>query len=652
MRLISSCPICGKKNVSAKSRSKFGTTLFVTLDCGHTYHEKGLAVSEIDEIILSDNRKLYPFQTEGVKFIERSNFRCQISDEMGLGKTIQAIGAVNLHYDDLKPILIIVKASLTFNWLREVVKGSGRLAQVFESGDSLLPNVGIVIVSYDTLIPRKVKGSEFKVNDKNFETLKAFKPKTVILDEVQMIKNHNAKRTQAIRDLIRTKVDYTPQVPQPLKRKRIEMIANDLLNYHGLKGRFDIEFPKLHTNVLGLCECKVLKDGIIVGRISIDNVHAETASEDEIIETILHEIAHAITPGAGHRPIWSKCAKSIGSTGEQFAWCNGTKESSTPEKENMVKHIISLSGTPIKNNALEYFPILNLLHPEMFPDLKRFENMWVDYYFDGNTYKPGGIKYIDSFMKQTKDFILRRTRDEVLPDLPKIIRDFKYYKMGDIVRKEYGKRVKGLEKFLGENEKSPTSAFYTDLMAYLSVLRHITGLSKIEPSIEYINEFIENGGEKIVLFHHHIDVGDVLVAKLNEAGISNIRIISADNSETRLDKIDKFKIGDAKVLIAPTLACGEGINLQFCSNAILLEREWNPANEEQVEGRFSRIGSISSAIDVCYPTAVETIDEYFAEIVERKRSIVSNSLDGIASDWNESQVMLELANLVVKKWRY
>jgi SWI/SNF-related matrix-associated actin-dependent regulator of chromatin subfamily A-like protein 1 len=523
MRLISICPICGIKNVQAKKISKFGSSNFITLECGHTYVEAGIKEVAFESLILEDGRILHPFQNEGVKFIERSNFRCQISDEMGLGKTIQAIGAINLHYDELKPILIIVKASLTFNWLREIVKGSRKIAQIFESGDKILPGIGIVIVSYDTLVPRKVRGSEWEVNENNFKTLRDFHAKTIILDEVQAIKNHNAKRTQAIRELVRS---------------------------------------------------------------------------------------------------------------------NGTK------------HIISLSGTPIKNNALEYFPILNLLHPELFPTLESFERNWVDYYWNGTTNKPGGIKNPDEFLALTKNFIIRRTRDEVMPELPKILRDFKYYKMGEIVRKEYGKKVKKLDEFLEENENQSGNEFYTNLMAYLSILRHITGLSKIEPAIEYINEFIENGGKKIVIFHHHIDAGDILTRKLSEFGIPCIRMTAADNAETRSDKIEQFRTGEEIVLIAPTLACGEGINLQFCSNAILLEREWNPANEEQVEGRFSRIGSVAGTIDVCYPTAVETIDEYFAEIVERKRAIVDQSLDGRISDWNESEVMLELANLVVKKWKF
>jgi SNF2 family DNA or RNA helicase len=192
-----------------------------------------------------------------------------------------------------------------------------------------------------------------------------------------------------------------------------------------------------------------------------------------------------------------------------------------------------------------------------------------------------------------------------------------------------------------------------ELIGHLQILRHITGLAKIEPVLDYVSEYIEegNGESKITIFHHHKDVGEILFMKLSEMFPEKvIRMTAEDNSEVRMNKIEDFK-NRAQILIAPTLACGEGINLQFCSHAIILEREWNPANEEQAEGRFSRIGSEASSILVNYPTATGTIDEFFAELVEQKRAAVTQTLDGIEVNWNESSVLKELAAIVVKKWR-
>lgn len=573
--------------------------------------------------------------------------------------TIQAIAAIDLHYEELKPILILVKSSLTVNWLRELVLSTGRIAQIFNSGDNLIPGIDIVIVSFDTVTPRKMRSTSIE-DDSNLKKLIAFQPKTIIIDECQMLKNHNAKRTQAVREIARAKIIKRNESPTLIKNERshIEKIAKDLIHYHSLTNKFNFTISdKLPAKILGLTKCRVEGEGFIKGEILINRIHIENDPEEEVIETILHEIAHAITPGTGHCALWSETAKSIGSNGQQYAWCDGTKPLDTFEdKENMVRHIISLSGTPIKNNALEYFPILNLLRPEMFPSIKHFESFYVDHYWNGNSYKVGGLLEPEQFLEKTKDFIIRRTREEVMPDLPKIQRDFKFYPMGDKVRAEYGKKVKKLGEFLRDNDTS-SKTFNTDLIAQLSILRHITGLAKIQPVLDYISDFLEvEESEKIVIFHHHKDVGTVLSEKLhemtgNQVGI--LRIVSEYDANKRTEILEAFKNNPAnRILLIPTLAGGEGINLQFCSHAIIMEREWNPCNESQAEGRFSRIGSISSSVSVTYPTAIGTIDEYFAEIVERKRQFIGESLDGKAEKWDNSSVMLELANLIIKKWSF
>jgi len=657
MRIISECSICHKKNVLEKSHKNIGSKRFITLECNHLRIEDLLGTGIHSDYTLEDGRKLYPFQVEGLNLIESSNFRCQISDEMGLGKTIQAVAAIKEHYGQLTPILIVCKSSLTYNWFTEIIRGTGKIAQIFESGGSIIPSIGITIVSFDTITPREMKNKVTgvtRINSKNLDTLKANNFKTFIIDECQMIKNHNAKRTNAIRDLIRdTKtITITSDLDEKDKSSRVdkyESIALDLMNYHGISNRFTLGFSKLAKEILGLTRIRVEGEGIIKGEIILSKSHIEKDSENEIIETILHEIAHAITPGAGHTKIWQDTSKSIGGNGQAVKYCDGTISANKEEK--IKKNIISLSGTPIKNNAIEYFPILNLLRPEMFPSLNYFERNYVDYYWSGKSYKAGGIKYPEEFLGKTKDFIIRRTRKEVLPDLPSIQRDYKYYPLSDVVKKSYNRQVMELAKLM--NEERGTS-FQVDLLAKLSILRHITGLAKIEPILEFIDEFVNvetgNGLNKLVLFHHHIDVGDVIGIKLKESGIKYSRIISQDDSIKRIETIESFKSDDNRVLIIPTLAGGEGLNIQFINKAIILEREWNPANEEQAEGRFSRIGSEFNSVTITYPVAIGTIDEYFAELVERKREIVGKTLDGKSNSWDQSTLMIELAEKVISKW--
>ena len=71
--------------------------------------------TEIDETKLEN---FYPFQIEGVRFLEARQGNGIISDQMGLGKTIEALGYLKLHLE-MRPALIVCPASLKLNWKAE-----------------------------------------------------------------------------------------------------------------------------------------------------------------------------------------------------------------------------------------------------------------------------------------------------------------------------------------------------------------------------------------------------------------------------------------------------------------------------------------------------------------------------------------------------
>lgn len=331
-------------------------------------------------------------------------------------------------------------------------------------------------------------------------------------------------------------------------------------------------------------------------------------------------------------------------------------------KERRVKHLIALSANPIKNNSGEYYPILNLLGPELFPSKESFELDHLDYYVnEKGVAKRAGLRNPEAFKELTKDFIIRRTRKEVLPDLPSVIRDYQYYKMESEVQKAYNAGVKKLDTFL-KTEPKNTPTFNHKLKGHIMVLWHITGLSKTIPITDYIQTFLDSteNGEKLAIFHHHIDVGDVFESKFKELGIPSIRIIASKHKpEDRDGIIEEFRRNpEIRFFIGPTLACGEGVDIDFVEKAILAEREWNPANEEQVEGRFIRATAEAvrkavekgpSSFTMVYPTAIGTIDEFFSETVERKRQYCSETMEGKRlQSWNEAEVMLQIAKRAVE----
>lgn len=350
------------------------------------------------------------------------------------------------------------------------------------------------------------------------------------------------------------------------------------------------------------------------------------------------------------------------------------------------EHFIALSGTPWKNRGQEYFPVLNMIDPIRFPSYAKFKNDWVDYQLDNKTgkYVQRGIKDVPKFREYTKDIIIRRMRDDVLPDLPKVKRDIRFIDMEEVYKAAYDKAEGNIANIVKAAiiDGKP----WANIAGMIMELKHITGLAKVQVAIEDAVEFLDNtdDNQKLTIFHHHIDVGDNLQngdgisyqgldAWLTQNGYKKtLRLYGGRTAEERNRIIETFKNDpDCRVLIASTLASGEGLNIQFCQNAMMLERQWNPANEEQAELRFSRpltwedypeylqnhlFDSVTHqpkkvSIRVPYLIADGTIDSMLTEIVERKRLAFQQSMnpgmEGIK--WEENEIIKELAELILKK---
>lgn len=320
-----------------------------------------------------------------------------------------------------------------------------------------------------------------------------------------------------------------------------------------------------------------------------------------------------------------------------------------------VEHIIPMSGTAIKNNAGEYFTVLNLVKPQMFPYYNKFIENECDSYHNGWGYKVGGLKNPDAFAEKTKDFILRRTKDEVLKDLPAKSRRFQHVELAGKVKRAYTALLKELEDVLYDDKMDAMQSGAAKI-AIMSKMRHITGISKVPAAVDSVLEFLEDKShnKKLTVFTHHDLVMDGLVNELldpmKEMGYAPpLKFHAGLSSDKRHELTSKFRDDySARIMVASTLAAGTGLNLQFCSDCIMLERQWNPADEEQAEDRFHRHGQTNN-VTINYMICSETIDEYFTELVEQKRAIVAAALDNKAIIWDQNSLMSELAAILVTK---
>lgn len=301
---------------------------------------------------------------------------------------------------------------------------------------------------------------------------------------------------------------------------------------------------------------------------------------------------------------------------------------------------IFLSGTPIKNRADEFFIPLNLMRPDIFPSLDRFRRQWLTQSANGKWERISPYA-IDRFREKIAPFVLRRERLEVLTDLPSFQRNFIPIEMADTaMNKAYNIELENLRKkadSLGKDELT-----WTDVSDHLMTLRKIVGCAKTEWCKEFVEDFLDSTtNEKLAIGIHHHVVRDTLRSDLRN--FHPVELLSGATADRAIEEWNKEH---RQICIISELAGGTGLNLQFCNNVLILERQWNAADEEQFEDRFNRIGQ-KLPVTATYPVAKGTIDEYFHNMVANKRAIFGETVGNNWSFTSDNSSVTELVNWAV-----
>jgi len=324
-----------------------------------------------------------------------------------------------------------------------------------------------------------------------------------------------------------------------------------------------------------------------------------------------------------------------------------------------IPQVIALSGTPWKNRGSEYFNILNILDSKLFPERQQFINRWVDTYLGyGGKVVEGGILNPEKFRELTKHIQIRRERIEVLPELPLINRTRNICEVPEHARKAYNKEEDVIRAIMKDAILEGTEGSFDvsrQLNDTFNAMRQIIGISKVPTTVELAQEFLEETDRKLVIFVHHKECGRLIFNQMekwcNENAFPPVLKLTAEMSSLeRGETQDKFNSTKYRLLIASTLASGEALNLQTCADCIMHERQWNPANEEQAEGRFPRIGQKATQINARYMHADNTIDIDLDGIVESKRRAFHSSMNkGKMPVWEEKNIIMELAQRIMNK---
>ncbi|HMC64490.1 MAG TPA: DEAD/DEAH box helicase [Gemmataceae bacterium] len=228
----------------------------------------------------------------------------------------------------------------------------------------------------------------------------------------------------------------------------------------------------------------------------------------------------------------------------------------------------------------------------------------------------------------TADCILRRTKEDVLTDLPpKTIRDA-YLELTPAQRDAYELAEKeGVVRLNALGDTITVQHVFELVMRLKQICNFdpMTGHSaKVEQLQADLAEVAESG-RKAIVFSQWVEPLEYLARVL--APFRPLRFHGRVPQRDRPAVLDRFR-GDrsCRVLLMSYGTGGVGLNLQFANYVFLFDRWWNPAVEDQAIGRAHRLGQREPVFVTRFITP-NTIEARIAEVLERKRQLFSELIE-------------------------
>jgi SNF2 family DNA or RNA helicase len=305
--------------------------------------------------------------------------------------------------------------------------------------------------------------------------------------------------------------------------------------------------------------------------------------------------------------------------------------------------VLCLTGTPVTNRPAEYAPQLDMLGK-----LSDFGGKWGFYRRYCNAFRDrfgqwniSGNSNLDELNDRLRgNCYIRRTKDQVLEELPPVRHNVVVVEGSDAGLKEYRKAEKDIINYLMDRAREiarelgepPNSAAVkakmraerNEHLVKIGVLRKLAAKAKMAAVHEWIDSRIESGS-KVVVAAHHREIVDELAAKYGNLKIQG----GMDVSDVELNKqaFQEKDVADAPVMVLSIQAAKTGHTLTASQDVLFVELPWTPSDVDQTYSRCHRLGQKGS-VTATYMLCQGTIDEKIYGVIEEKRNVVNAATEG------------------------
>ncbi len=310
---------------------------------------------------------------------------------------------------------------------------------------------------------------------------------------------------------------------------------------------------------------------------------------------------------------------------------------------------LALTGTPMENHLGELWSIYNVLMPGLLGDLEGFNRI-----FRFPVEQRSDAAQMKKLRARIRPFMLRRTRDQVLNELPPKTEFVRWVELDALQADLYESLRTAIHDDVRKViDKKGLKQSTIHILDALLKLRQVccdprlvklpgvaaraasAGSAKLDWLMTHVPELIEEG-RNILIFSQFTSMLALIANALSEQNIDYVQLTG--DTVDRETPIARFQNGDVRVFLLSLKAGGVGLNLTAADTVIHYDPWWNPAIEAQATARAHRMGQ-TKPVFVTKLVAKGTLEERMMALLDRKRELANallsgdgNALTGITAD--------------------
>lgn len=296
------------------------------------------------------------------------------------------------------------------------------------------------------------------------------------------------------------------------------------------------------------------------------------------------------------------------------------------------EHRLCLSGTPLENHLGELWSLFHFLMPGLLGDHKQFRQ-----FFRIPIEKQGDVSRKEMLARRVQPFLLRRTKSEVVNELPPKTEMTRMITLNGAQRDLYEAIRLSMEKKV--RDAISASGLGRSHIVFLDALLRLRQVccdprlislpeaqmaygtsAKMDALMELIDGLMEEG-RRVLVFSQFTSMLALIETELKDRDYAYLKLTG--KTQNRQSVVRDFQDGVAPIFLISLKAGGKGLNLTRADTVIHYDPWWNPAVEDQATDRSHRIGQ-ENPVFVYKLIASGSVEEVMLQMQEKKRQLYNS----------------------------